>query len=106
MWRYVIRCRPHVNLLVYVEAGDYKEDTGTLGTAPDESAKPKDDCSLVLLHHLHHPEEGYWEGDDDEEEREEGKNMGEEAGPLLTGRLVTCTNPSVSRCSSYHHLLS
>ena len=47
--RNIVGCRPHVDLLVNIQAGDDEEDPGTPGTALDQSAQSEDDGSLVLL---------------------------------------------------------
>ena len=41
--------RPHVDLLVDVDAGDDEEDTGTSGASCKKSSESKDHCSLILL---------------------------------------------------------
>ena len=41
--------RPHVNLLVDVDAGDDEEDAGAPGSPRQQSAQPEDDRPLVLL---------------------------------------------------------
>ena len=44
--------RPHVHLLVWVDAGDDEEDAGAAGAAREETAKAEDHRSLVFLHNL------------------------------------------------------
>ena len=46
-------------------------------------ASPEDDGPLVLLHHLHHEEQGDGERDHDEEQRADGHDEGADAGSLL-----------------------
>ena len=41
--------RPHVDLLVDVDAWDDEEDTRTSGASCKKSSESKDDCSLILL---------------------------------------------------------
>ena len=85
-----IVCRsPHVNLLIHVEARDDEEHTRAPRSTLDESAEAEDDGSLVLLHHLHHPEEAQGERHQDQDEGEEGEHVGEQAGTLLARHLVT-----------------
>ena len=47
--RDIVGDRPHVDLLVDVEAGDDEEDPGPPGAARHQATQPEDDCSLVLL---------------------------------------------------------
>ena len=47
------------------------------------AASPEDDGPLVLLHHLHHEEQGDGERDHDEEQRADGHDEGADAGTLL-----------------------
>ena len=49
LWRTLIRCRPHINLLVDVDAGNDEEDPGAPGPPCEEPAQPEDDSPLVLL---------------------------------------------------------
>ena len=49
---HVERQRPHVHLLIGVDARDDEEDPGTAGTARQETAETEDDYALVLLDHL------------------------------------------------------
>ena len=48
-----------------------------------DSSESEDDGSLVLLHHLHHEEEGDGERDHDEEQRADGHDEGADPGTLL-----------------------
>ena len=49
LWRNVKGLSSHVNLLIDVHAGDYKEDSWTPGTSRQEPAQSEDDGPLVLL---------------------------------------------------------
>ena len=49
MWGDLIGCRPQVNLLVDIEAGDDEEDPGPPGSTLQEATQSEDDGSLVLL---------------------------------------------------------
>jgi hypothetical protein len=50
--RHVERERPHVDLLVRVNAGNDEEDPGAAGAAGQKSTETKDDDALVLLNNL------------------------------------------------------
>ena len=75
---------PHVNLLIDVHAGDYKEDSWAPGTSRQEPAQSEDDGPLVLLDHLHHEEEGDGERCNDDDERDDGHEGGADSSPFLT----------------------
>ena len=68
-----------------VNAGDDKEDAGSLSPSWSESAKPEDDCSLILLHHLDTEAEGGWEGDQHHQQGEYGQEQGT---PAWTTRVL------------------
>ena len=74
--RHIKGDRPEVNLLVGVNAGDDEEDAWTLCTSRPESAKPEDDCSFILLHHLDTETEGYGEGDHHHQQGQQGQQQG------------------------------
>ena len=84
LWWNVIGLSPQVNLLINVNTRDDEEHPGTPGFSSQHSAQSEDDRSLVLLDHLHHPAEGEGEGDADEEEGDDGEDVCDEAGRLVT----------------------
>ena len=85
MWGDLIGCRPQVNLLVDIEAGDDEEDPGPPGSSCQKTTQPEDDGSLVLLDHLDSVEEGEGERGDDEKEGDDSHEVTAEAGSLLAG---------------------
>ena len=50
--------RPHVDLLVGVDAGDDEEDPGAPGPAAEQSTESEDDDTFVFLNHLLETEKG------------------------------------------------
>ena len=46
---HVVGLGPHVDLLVGVHAGKYKENTGTSSATGEEAPQAEDDSALVLL---------------------------------------------------------
>ena len=98
--RHVVCLGPQVYLLVHVDAGDHEEDARAPRLACQHPTQPEHHRALVLLHHLDtrdlghvtrdtwphldHPAEGEGEGDADEEEGDDGEDVCDEAGRLVT----------------------
>ena len=98
--RDVVCLGPQVYLLVHVDAGNHEEDPRAPRLACQHPTQPEHHRTLVLLHHLDtrnpghvtrdtwphldHPAEGEGEGDADEEEGDDGEDVCDEAGRLVT----------------------
>ena len=89
LWGDVIRLSPQVDLLVHVNAGNDEEDSWTSSLASQHPAQPEDDGPLVLLDHLHHPEQGHGQGEADQEEGDEGQGVRYKPLGLLTGFKIS-----------------
>ena len=82
--RHVEGERPHVDLLVGVDAGHDEEDARPAGSAAEEAAEAEDDDALVLLHDLDGEAEGDGQRDEDEDDGAEGDEVRADAGALVT----------------------
>ena len=83
LWRHVEGERPHVDLLVGVDAGHDEEDAGAAGAAAEEAAQAEDDDALVLLHHLDGEAERGGKRHEDEHDRAEGDEVRAHPGALV-----------------------
>ena len=84
MWRNIIGLCSQINLLVNINAGNHKEDSGTSRLTMEHPPQSEDHSSLILLDHLDNPAEREGEGDADEDERDESEEVGKQSRSFFT----------------------